>query len=276
MRPEINRRILPKAGGKSGLRSVRVWAFGKFGCWMATGEIAPLRPRNRFEPSHGFYLFQWWCCQTNSNQSQFATKPRNLCGTKLPPLVESGGSLEFEIGSWIEVAFLVEVIVNWRMDGRELLQGSKSPEPQHRSLSSSKQQVWILCSIVQPATRRLSSRIADYLHHCAVVSQPIRDDNIRLAVASHRFSEKFLCRFAITALCDIAFENFTLVVDGSPQIVRFSVNLHEYFVQMPLPVRMSMHLIDPFLTYLRSEDRTRSIPPKLNGFVANINTFFEE
>ncbi len=37
------------------------------------------------------------CCQTNSNQSQFAPECVNLCGTKLTPLRECGGSVELEV-----------------------------------------------------------------------------------------------------------------------------------------------------------------------------------
>ena len=38
----------------------------------------------------------WWC-QTNSNQSQFAGKHANLCGTKKAPLSESGGAVQLEV-----------------------------------------------------------------------------------------------------------------------------------------------------------------------------------
>ena len=37
------------------------------------------------------------CCQTNSNQSQFAAAGVNLCGTKLAPLGKCGATVEFEI-----------------------------------------------------------------------------------------------------------------------------------------------------------------------------------
>ncbi len=39
----------------------------------------------------------WRCCQTNSNQSQFAAAGVNLCGTKLAPLGKCGGSVELEV-----------------------------------------------------------------------------------------------------------------------------------------------------------------------------------
>jgi ABC-type sugar transport system ATPase subunit len=36
-------------------------------------------------------------CQTNSNQSQFASKRANLYGTKKAPLSESGGAVQLEV-----------------------------------------------------------------------------------------------------------------------------------------------------------------------------------
>lgn len=50
------------------------------------------------------------CSMANSNQSQLAAKSVNLCGKKLAPLGDSGGSFEFENGSGVEVAFLIEMI----------------------------------------------------------------------------------------------------------------------------------------------------------------------
>ena len=38
----------------------------------------------------------WECCQTNSNQSQFAAETANLSGTKLTPLAKSGGAGQLE------------------------------------------------------------------------------------------------------------------------------------------------------------------------------------
>ena len=37
------------------------------------------------------------CCQTNSNQSQFARTTVNLCGTKKAPLGKCRGAVEFEV-----------------------------------------------------------------------------------------------------------------------------------------------------------------------------------
>lgn len=62
-----------------------------------------------------------WCCQTNSNKSQFAATSENLCGTKLAPLRESDGSVVLEIVSGVEMSFLIEMVVDGGMNGREFL-----------------------------------------------------------------------------------------------------------------------------------------------------------
>jgi|GEM_PF-5868015 hypothetical protein len=41
------------------------------------------------------YISRW--CQTNSNQSQFAGKHANLCGTKKAPLGKCRGAVEFVV-----------------------------------------------------------------------------------------------------------------------------------------------------------------------------------
>ena len=64
---------------------------------------------------------RWRCCQTNSNQSQFPSANVNLYGTKLAPLGESRASIMFEIVSVVEVTFVIEMVVDRRMDGGEFL-----------------------------------------------------------------------------------------------------------------------------------------------------------
>ena len=52
------------------------------------------------------------CCQTNSNQPEFVVK----CGIKLPPLGDSGASFDLEVITAAERAFLIEMIVDGRME----------------------------------------------------------------------------------------------------------------------------------------------------------------
>ena len=69
--------------------------------------------------------------QTNANQSQSAAKGRNLCRTKLAPLRESGGAVEFEIISTVKAALLVEMVKDGGVNGDEFLQTSHLPEAKH-------------------------------------------------------------------------------------------------------------------------------------------------
>jgi hypothetical protein len=98
----------------------------------------------------------------------------NLCGTKLPPLGRSGGSFEFEMVSDVEGALLIEVVMDERRNGGELLQTSHLPEAKHYAFSSSKRQVRILRAIVHPAARFLPLCVANNLHRGTIRSERVR------------------------------------------------------------------------------------------------------
>ena len=52
--------------------------------------------------------------------------------------------------------------------------------------------------------------------------------------------------------------------------MRFTVDLHKNLVQMPLPVRMSTKLLNPFLSDLSGKQRAKSVPPETDSFMADI------
>jgi len=66
------------------------------------------------------------------------------------------------------VALLIEMVVDCKVDGSELLQTSHLSEAEHGAFSSSKQQVGILRPIVAPAARFLPIRVANNFHCSAV------------------------------------------------------------------------------------------------------------
>jgi hypothetical protein len=53
--------------------------------------------------------------------------------------------------------------------------------------------------------------------------------------------------------------------------VRFAVNLHEDFVQMPLPIRTTAHLVATADPDPSSKYRAKSIPPVSHHFAADID-----
>ena len=66
----------------------KIAASKKKGLWM--GGVSPLGYDPHPDPNTR------GCCQTNSNQFQFAAICANLCGTKLTPLGKSGGACQLE------------------------------------------------------------------------------------------------------------------------------------------------------------------------------------
>ena len=68
-----------------------------------------------------------WTCRTFN---------LGLSGCKLTPLGQSSGSGLFENIAAVEMALVVEVVVDRGVDGSEFLQGLDVPEPGHRTLSA--------------------------------------------------------------------------------------------------------------------------------------------
>ena len=51
-------------------------------------------------------------------------------------------------------------------------------------------------------------------------------------------------------------------------------SLQHRIAEVPLPVRIRSHPTDPVSSYLSSKHRTKSVPPKPNCFVADLNASF--
>ena len=49
-----------------------------------------------------------------------------------------------------------------------------------------------------------------------------------------------------------------------------AIDFHKYLVQMPLPVRISTKLLNPFLSDLSGKQRAKSVPPETDSFMADI------
>jgi hypothetical protein len=75
-------------------------------------------------------------------------------------------------------------------------------------------------------------------------------------------------------LGNTTFQHLTVVINGSPEVICHSIYLYEDLVQVPLPVQIRLHPTDPVSSYLSSKHWTKSIPPKLNRFVADLNASF--
>ncbi len=113
-------------------------------------------------------------------------KRSRLSRGELTPFSERGSAVLLEDIAAVEVAVLVEVVVDRGMDGGEFLQGLYVPELRRRSFSSPERLAGILGSIVEPPTALLIGSIADYLHRRSVRPKAVGYDRSRSAVALHR------------------------------------------------------------------------------------------
>ena len=97
------------------------------------GECDPARPERRREDACRSRRH----CQTNqAGPEEPAIKAYSGC--KLTPLGQGGGSALFENVAAIEMALVVEMVVDRGMDGGEFLQGLYVSEPSHCPFPPSK------------------------------------------------------------------------------------------------------------------------------------------
>ncbi len=92
---------------------------------------------------------------------------------ELTPLGQSSRAVLFENVAAVEVAILVEVVVDRGMGGGEFLQGLYVPEPRHRTFASSERLVGIFCAIVEPPTTLLVGDVADCFHRRSVRAKAV-------------------------------------------------------------------------------------------------------
>lgn len=94
----------------------------------------------------------------------------------------------------------------------------------------------ILGAIVEVLLYVLAALIADVAHRSAVRSELVCHDSLRRTAPFHGFlQEPESCQF-IAFLRDIALQDFAFMIDGPPEIMLSSVDLHEDLIKMPLPL----------------------------------------
>ena len=61
------------------------------------------------------------------------------------------------------------------------------------------------------------------------------------------------------------------MINSPTKVVGFAQNPHEHLVQVPLPLRPCTKLLGSFPSDLGCEDRTKTVPPEPNCFVADVD-----
>ena len=159
------------------------------------------------------------------------------------------------------------------MNSGELLETSHAPEPEHCPLSSSEWQVRILRSIFEPPTGFLTGACANVAQGGSIGSELISNNLFGSAILTHCLLWEFQCGLLVAGFCDEALENFALVVDCPPKVMRLAIDLHKHLIKVPTPAA-GLHTLGPALSDFGSELGAKSMPPVPNGLVANIDAAF--
>jgi hypothetical protein len=102
-------------------------------------------------------------CQTNS-QCLRERPGSQTSGRELAPFGQSGSAVMFKNITAVQMALLVEKVMDRGMDGGEFLEGAGVPELGHRFFSPSERLVRILCPIVKPTAAFLAGCVANDPH----------------------------------------------------------------------------------------------------------------
>ena len=66
------------------------------------------------------------------------------------------------------------------------------------------------------------------------------------------------------------------MIHGSSQILSFSIDPYEHFIQVPLPTGTRPELLDTLFAVFGGEYRTKSAPPEADRFVADVDATFAQ
>ena len=86
----------------------------------------------------------------------------------MTPLGQGGRAVLLEDIAAVEVALLIEVIVDRSVDGSKLLEDLHVPEFRHRTLSSSEWLMRVFGPVVEPTPALVTPSITDLVHCSAV------------------------------------------------------------------------------------------------------------
>ena len=95
-------------------------------------------------------------------------------------------------------------------------------------------------------------------------------------MALHGFLDEFQGRRLVPLLGDKGFQDPTLVIDGAPQVAHLATHLHVDLIEMPAPMGVGPHVLNPLAADLAGEHRAEPVPPQTHRLVADIDPALEQ
>ncbi|CAM3247759.1 hypothetical protein SPAN111604_12980 [Sphingomonas antarctica] len=66
------------------------------------------------------------------------------------------------------------------------------------------------------------------------------------------------------------------MIDGAPEVVGFSVNVHEHLIEVPAPQTKAAHSAHSLTTNVGGKHRPEPVPPEPVRLMSNINAALEQ
>ncbi len=93
-------------------------------------------------------------------------------------------------------------------------------------------------------------------------------------MALHGFFDEFQRRSLVPGLGHKGFEDLALMVDGAPEVLLLAIDSDEQLVEMPPPMRVGAHLLDPPPADLTGEHRAKAVPPETDWLLADVDAAY--
>jgi len=71
---------------------------------------------------------------------------------------------------------------------------------------------------------------------------------------------------------DIAFQDRAFVIDGAPQAMCLTIDLHENLIHVPTPLPVAPHPADALSFDVGRKHRAKPVPPQPHGFMTQVVT----
>ena len=130
--------------------------------------------------------------------------------------------------------------------------------------------------VVLPSPHLAAALIAKIAHRSRIGPKPVGHDFLRLTMSFQRFAQELQSCLFVPLFRDIAFKNLSFVIDRPPQIMRLAVDLHKHLIEVPAPMAEALHTAHSLSPDIRSEHRSKAIPPQPHGLVTNVNSTLEQ
>ncbi len=134
----------------------------------------------------------------------------------------------------------------------------------HEFLSISGRSVRPLDPVVEPIVGAVVGIRSQFSHRFDITTQPVRDDDARLAKPGDQSLLKTSVRLGISSWLQQNIENVAAPIDGPPQPHLRAVDRHDDFIKVPLVRRRG-----PVTIYATGEMLAKPVNPFAYGFPAD-------